>query len=69
MIDVAKINLEKLSQALPRYKNQWVAISARNEIVANGRTYKETVDQVEDPEEVVLLKVTPADVSLAPSGA
>jgi Family of unknown function (DUF5678) len=41
MIDLAKVNLEKLSQALPRYEDQWVAITAANKIVANGRTYKE----------------------------
>jgi len=69
MIDLAKVRLEKLSKALPRYEGKWVAISAKNQIEASGDTYKETVDQVSNPDEVVLLRVTPSDASLSPAGA
>ena len=64
-LDINKINLGKLSEQLRRYERQWVAISERNEIVASGRTYGETVRKVKRPEKVVLFKVPPMDYSLA----
>jgi hypothetical protein len=64
-LDISKIDLGKLSKELRRYERQWVAISERNEIVASGRTYGETVRKVKHPEEVVLFKVPPMDYSLA----
>ena len=64
-LDISKIDLGKLSEQLRRYERQWVAISERNEIVASGRTYGETVRKVKRPEKVVLFKVPPMDYSLA----
>lgn len=66
ILDINKIDLSKLSKELRRFERRWVAISARNEIVASGPTYGETVRKVKRPEEVVLFKVPPMDYSLAP---
>ncbi|MGH9463569.1 MAG: DUF5678 domain-containing protein [Vicinamibacteria bacterium] len=54
--DFRKIDLSKLGD-LHRYVGQWIAISARNEIVSHSRTYTETVKGVENPREMVLFKV------------
>jgi hypothetical protein len=69
MLDIKKIDLGKLAKPLARYRDKWVAVSEENKIVANGGTYKETVDQVPLPEKVVLFRVTPPDASLAPQEA
>jgi hypothetical protein len=66
MLNISKIDLGKLASALTRYQNKWVAISEENKIVSSGDTYKETVDRVSNPDKVVLLRVTPPDMSLAP---
>jgi len=52
-----------------RYEDEWVAISAENRIVAHGKTYADTIAQVENPEEVAMFRVPPLDATLAPSGA
>ena len=60
------IDLGKLSNELTKHENEWIAISLDNYIVASGSTYREVVEQVEDPASVVLFKVPPGDASLAP---
>lgn len=67
MIDPTNIDLSKLAAELREHENLWVAISAKNAIVAAGATYRATIEQVPAPDQVVMLKVTPAEYSLSPS--
>ena len=64
--NITNINLEKLALELEKHENEWVAISDENRIIANGSTYRETADRVQDKENVVLFKVPQLNVSLAP---
>jgi len=64
--ELINIDLSKLASKLSRYENLWIAITADNTIVASGKTYGETLDQVDEPERVVLFKVPPLDAALAP---
>lgn len=63
---ITNINLEKLAPELEKHENEWVAISDDNRIVANGSTYREAADRVQNKENVVLFKVPQLNVSLAP---
>ena len=67
MINIKAFNLELLADTLPKYVNEWVAVSGTNEIVAHGATYETTIAQVSRPDEVMFLKVPPVDASLAPT--
>jgi pimeloyl-CoA synthetase len=60
------IKLEKLSKEIEQYENLWIAISSENRIMASGRTYKETLKNIGEDEEVILFKVPPLNVSFAP---
>lgn len=60
------VDLGKLGIELEKYENQWIAISSDNKIVANGRTYGETLDKLNETPAVVLYKVPPLGASLAP---
>ncbi|MEK7193184.1 MAG: DUF5678 domain-containing protein [Patescibacteria group bacterium] len=66
MVNVNNIDLRKISQDLRSFENQWVAITEDTRIVASGPTYGETVRQVKEGSDVVLLKVPSFDASLAP---
>jgi len=66
MIDPNRIDLSKVMQDLRPFEGQWVAISEKSHIVANGTTYGETVSKVSRADEVILLKVPPLGYSLAP---
>jgi len=66
MIDINKVNLEKLAPELCTLQDKWVAISNENRIVASGYTYGEAMNQVKRPDDVILLKVPPVEYSLAP---
>ncbi|MBI4095189.1 MAG: hypothetical protein HY435_03285 [Candidatus Liptonbacteria bacterium] len=68
-LDIKNIDLGKLATELRRYEEQWVAISAENKILANGKTYGETVDKVKNPDQVILFKVPQSRYSIAPTGA
>jgi hypothetical protein len=69
MKNVEDIDLEKVADEISQYAEQWVAISTENRIVAHGRTYREAIEKVRNPSEVVLLKVPPLDASLAPGAS
>lgn len=62
---VAHIDLGKLANDVSRYENQWIAVSAENNIVASGATYAEALARARGTD-VVLFKVPPLDASLAP---
>lgn len=64
-IKIEHIDLGKLAKDVRRYENKWIAVSAGNKIVGSGSTYGEAVEKSEG-NEVVLFKVPPLDVSLAP---
>ncbi len=66
MINFAKVNLEELQDTLRKHVGKWVAISEDNKIVSSAITYRKAVDKVANPKEVVLFRVTPMDVSIAP---
>ena len=65
-LSIENIELEKLSKEIGKYENQWIAISTDNEIVGSGRTYGEAVKNAKKSEDIVLFKVPPLNVSLAP---
>jgi hypothetical protein len=67
MINLTKVNLEKLQRALRKHVGKWVAISGDNKIVSSAATYRKAVDKVSHPEDVVLFRVTPMDASIAPT--
>ena len=68
VMNINKINLEKLSNQLRRYEKQWIAISATNDIVAHGNTYGETLNRAKKKgtQETILFKVPPLNYSLSP---
>jgi len=67
-MDISKIDLGKLAKQLYMYEKQWIAVSEKNSIVANGKTYGETAKRAEAKglRKVILFKVPPLDYSLAP---
>lgn len=67
LTEVNKINLGKLKKELYDYEGQWIAISPENAIVANGKTYQDTVKEAKARgiENIVLFKVPSFQYSFA----
>lgn len=65
--NIDSIDLSKLRADMHDYQNQWIAVAEDNTIAASGTTYRETVDKVQGRRDVILFKVPPLNVSLAPS--
>lgn len=65
-LNINNINLAKLSKEIGDYQNKWIAVSENNTIAASGSTYNETVGKVQNRNDVILFKVPPLNVSLAP---
>jgi len=63
---IKNINFGKIEKIIEQYENQWIAVSDKNEVIANGNTYKETVGKSGNRRDIVLFKVPSLNVSLAP---
>jgi Family of unknown function (DUF5678) len=66
-LNIAKINLEKLSTQLWDYEKQWIAISEENSIVGSGNTYDEALQNAKEEgfQNVLMFKVPPLNSSFA----
>jgi hypothetical protein len=62
------IDLSKISEEIRHHEHEWLAISSDNIVVASGRTYGEAAQgaRAKGRNDMVLFKVPPLDVSLAP---
>lgn len=68
LTEVNKIDLGELRKELYEYEGRWIAISPENAIVANGKTYQDTVKGAKKKgmQNIVLFKVPPLAYSLSP---
>lgn len=65
-LNIENIDLSKLGQELEKYENQWIAVSDENEIVGNGKSYREAREKAGEQENIILFRVPSLNASLAP---